>query len=102
MGKNLGDDFKSGKTTLPIILAWKKSNTSERKFWVKTIKELKQETSDFSEALTILNKYNIFDECKNRAQEFISIAQQALFELPNTKFKEYLFGLADDSIERSK
>ncbi len=102
MGKNLGDDFKSGKTTLPIILAWEKSNKLERKFWIKTIKELKQEPSDFNKALTILNKYNIFDECKYRAQEFISTAQEALFELPNTKFKEYLFGLADESIERSK
>ena len=100
--KNLGDDFKLGKTTLPIILAWEKSNKLERKFWVKTIKELKQEPSDFNKALTILNKYNIFDECKNRAQQFISTAQEALFELPNTKFKEYLFGLADESIERSK
>ena len=102
MGKNLGDDFKLGKTTLPIILAWEKSNKLERKFWVKTIKELKQEPSDFNKALSILNKYNIIDECKNRAQEFISTAQEALFELPNTKFKEYLFGLADESIERSK
>ena len=102
MGKNLGDDFKLGKTTLPIILAWEKSNKLERNFWVKTIKELKQEPSDFNKALTILNKYNIFDECKNRAQQFISTAQEALFELPNTKFKEYLFGLADESIERSK
>ena len=102
MGKNLGDDFKLGKTTLPIILAWEKSNKLERNFWVKTIKELKQEPSDFNKALTILNKYNIFDECINKAQEFISTAQEALFELPNTKFKEYLFGLADESIERSK
>ncbi len=102
MGKSLGDDFKLGKTTLPIILAWEKSNKLERKFWIKTIKELKQEPSDFNRALNILNKYNIFEECKNRAQEFVSIAQEALFELPNTKFKEYLFGLADESIERSK
>ena len=102
MGKNLGDDFKLGKTTLPIILAWEKSNQLERKFWVKTIKELNHAPSDFNKALTILNKYNIFDECKYRAQEFISTAQEALFELPNTKFKEYLFGLADESIERSK
>ena len=102
MGKNLGDDFKLGKTTLPIILAWEKSNSSERKFWIKTIKELKQEPSDFSKALTIFNKYHIFDECKNKAQEFILIAKEALFELPNTKFKEYFVGLADESIERSK
>ena len=102
MGKNLGDDFKLGKTTLPIILAWEKSNSSERKFWIKTIKELKQESSDFRKAQTILNKYYIFDECKNKAQEFILIAKEALFELPNTKYREYLFGLADESIERSK
>ena len=102
MGKNLGDDFKLGKTTLPIILAWEKSNSSERKFWIKTIKELKQESSDFRKAQTILNKYYIFDECKNKAQEFILIAKEALFELPNTKFKEYFVGLADESIERSK
>ena len=83
-------------------MAWKKSDLIERKFWIKTIKELKQEPSDFSKALTILNKYYIFDECKNKAQKFISIAKEALFELPNTKYKAYLVGLADESIERSK
>ena len=102
MGKNLGDDFKLGKTTLPIILAWKESNLSERRFWIRTIKELKQKSSDFDNALTILNKYNIFDKCKDKAQEFISIARDSLYELPNTKFKEYLEGLADESIDRSK
>jgi octaprenyl-diphosphate synthase len=102
MGKNLGDDFKLGKTTLPIILAWEKSNLSERKFWVRTIRELKQESSDFDKALTILNKYDIFSKCKDKAQEFILIARNALHELPNTKFKEYFVGLADESIERSK
>ena len=102
MGKNLGDDFKLGKTTLPIILAWEESNLSERKFWIRTIKELKQESSDFNNALAILNKYDIFDKCKDKAQEFISIARDSLYELPNTKFKEYLEGLADESIDRSK
>ena len=43
MGKNLGDDFKLGKTTLPVILAWQKSNPKEKQFWVRTLKELNQE-----------------------------------------------------------
>ena len=47
MGKNLGDDFKLGKTTLPVILAWQKSNTKEKQFWIKTLKELDQEKHDF-------------------------------------------------------
>ena len=47
MGKNLGDDFKLGKTTLPVILAWQKSNPKEKQFWIKTLKELNQENFDF-------------------------------------------------------
>ena len=71
MGKNLGDDFKLGKTTLPIILVWKKSNQKEKKFWNKTLRELNQSSSDFDSALEIFNKYNIFVECRKIATEFI-------------------------------
>ncbi len=31
MGKNVGDDFKEGKITLPIILAYGRSNKEEKK-----------------------------------------------------------------------
>jgi octaprenyl-diphosphate synthase len=102
MGKNLGDDFKLGKTTLPIILAWEKSNISEKQFWNRTLKELKQDTNDFEKALTIFYKYNIFEDCKLKAQEFISKSKVSLNQLPDTEFKEHLIGLADESIERSK
>ena len=102
MGKNLGDDFKLGKTTLPIILAWEKSNTSEKQFWNKTLKELKQDTNDFEEALSIFYKYNIFEECKFKAQEFISESKISLNQLPNTEFKEHFIGLANESTQRSK
>jgi len=101
-GKNLGDDFKLGKTTLPIILAWEKSNTSEKQFWNKTLKELKQDTNDFEKALTIFHKYNIFESCKLKAQEFISKSKISLDQLPDTEIKEHLIGLADESIQRSR
>ena len=102
MGKNLGDDFKFGKTTLPVILVWGKSNSIERKFWIRTLKELKQEPKDFEEALNIFQKYKIFDDCKIQAQKFISKAQESLEDLPKTKFKEHLINLANESIKRSK
>ncbi len=102
MGKNLGDDFKLGKTTLPVILAWQKSNTKEKQFWIKTLKELDQEKHDFNNAIDIFNKYNIFDECKKKTQEFISLSVKSLEKLPNTEIKNYLIGLANESIERSK
>jgi len=102
MGKNLGDDFKLGKTTLPIILAWQKSNPKEKQFWVRTLKELNQEPNDFNKAIDILNKYNIFDECKKKTREFISVSVKSLEKLPDTEIKNHLIGLANESIERSK
>ena len=101
MGKNLGDDFKLGKTTLPVILAWQKSNPKEKQFWIKTLKELNQEPNDFNNAIDIFNKYNIFDECKMKTEEFISLAINSLDKLPSTEINNHLIGLANESIERS-
>ena len=102
MGKNLGDDFKLGKTTLPVILAWQKSSPKEKQFWIKTLKELNQEPNDFQSAINIFNKYNIFNECKKKTEEFISESIKCLEKLPNTKIKNHLIGLANENIERSK
>ena len=102
MGKNLGDDFKLGKTTLPVILAWQKSNPKEKKFWTKTLKELNQKPNDFNKAIDIFNKYNIFNECKKKTEQFISTSVKCLEKLPNTEIKINLIGLANESIERSK
>ena len=102
MGKNLGDDFKLGKTTLPVILAWQKSNSKEKQFWVRTLKELNQEPNDFNNAIDIFDKYNIFNECKKKTEEFISISIKSLEKLPDTEIKNHLIGLAIESIERSK
>ena len=102
MGKNLGDDFKLGKTTLPVILAWQKSNPKEKQFWERTLKELNQEPDDFKNAIDILNKYNIFNECKKKTREFISVSVKSLEKLPDTEIKNHLIGLANESIERSK
>ena len=102
MGKNLGDDFKLGKTTLPIILVWEKSNKKEKQFWDRTLKELNQNSSDLNTALEIFNKYNIFVECKKMASEFIIKSIKSLEDFSNSKFKDYLIGLANESIDRSK
>ena len=102
MGKNLGDDFKLGKTTLPVILAWQKSNHKEKQFWIKTLKKLNQEPNDFKKAINILNKYDIFNECKQKTKEFISKSIKCLEKLPNTKINNHLTGLANESIKRSK
>ena len=102
MGKNLGDDFKLGKTTLPIILVWQKSDQEEKSFWNRTLVDLNQKPSDFKTALKILNKYNVFSECKNIAIEFVNKSLQSIEIFPDSIIKDHLKGLASEIINRSK
>ena len=102
MGKNLGDDFKLGKTTLPIILVWQKSDQKEKSFWNRTLVDLNQKPSDLKTALEILNKYNVFSECKNIAIEFVNKSLKSIEIFPDSIIKDHLKGLAGESINRSK
>ena len=47
LGKNIGDDFKQGKVTLPVILAYLRSNQEEKKFWRRTLQDQNQQNNDF-------------------------------------------------------
>ena len=38
LGKNVGDDFREGKITLPVVLAFRRGNDVERAFWVRAAK----------------------------------------------------------------
>ena len=101
-GKNIGDDFKLGKITLPIILAWNKSNKSEKEFWIRTLKILKQEEGDLDNAKDILKKYNTISECQLIAKNFIDISIKSLKEFPDSKYKSSLINLANSSLTRTK
>ena len=102
MGKNIGDDFKLGKTTLPIILAWENSDAREKEFWIKTLQKLEQKELDFENALNIMKKYNVIEQCKNIAKNYIDTSICALEFFPETKFKKPLLDLANQSLNRKK
>jgi len=100
MGKNTGDDFKEGKITLPIILAYGRSNSKERKFWKKVITDLNQENHDFEKALSIINKYSCIEDTIKRAQHFSNVAIDSIDVFSNNKYKECLINLMQASIKR--
>ena len=54
LGKDIGDDFKEGKVSLPIILAYTRSNRAEKEFWLKVINDKNQNQGDLNIALTII------------------------------------------------
>ena len=101
IGKKVGDDFKEGKVTLPVILAVAKSNNKERSFWIKAIENLNQEKEDFDYALSIINKYNALHETKEVAQVYAKKAQKILEKLPNNIYNDALVSLTHFIIKRN-
>jgi len=102
IGKTIGDDFREGKITLPIILCISKANEEEKIFWKKTIESLNQNKNDFNTALKIIEKYNAVNLTLERAKKYSSYAIESLNTFPNSKFKSALESLAIIAINRDK
>ena len=100
LGKDVGDDFKEGKVSLPIILAFNRSNEQEKNFWLRVIDEKKQMKGDLLTALKIIQKYNVIKDCFNKAKHFATMAKDSLGPFENSYEKEKLLDLADFSVER--
>ena len=100
LGKNIGDDFKEGKVTLPIILAYLRSNKAEKDFWKKTIVHLKQEKDDFHHAINIIKKYDCIADTIDRARHFANVAIDSLGSFKDNNYKIGLINLIQSSLNR--
>jgi len=68
LGKTVGDDFREGKITLPVILAFARGNDAERAFWRRVLEEKQQEESDLSHALALMHRHNAIADTIARAR----------------------------------
>ncbi len=82
LGKTIGDDFREGKITLPVIHAYAKGTPEERKFWERTLEEHVQEEGDLQQAIGFINKFHAIDTSIARAEEFAEEARRLLAPLP--------------------
>ena len=99
-GKNIGDDFKEGKVSIPIILAFTRSDGNEKKFWLRVINEKKQNKNDLELALEIIKKYNVISDCLKKAKHFSLMAKDSLGPFEYSYEKEKLVNIADFAIDR--
>ena len=99
-GKNVGDDFRERKLTLPVIKAVAKADAEERAFWVRTIEKGKQEDGDLDQALSLLNKHDTFAATQRDAHGWAEKAKTALAPLPDHDLKDMLIDLADYVVSR--
>lgn len=100
LGKSIGDDFREGKITLPVIHAYQHGNEEERAFWEAAIQERKQGEKDLSQALELIYKHQSLVYTMQQAASYVGRAQKALEIFKNGKEKSILLDLLDFSIKR--
>ncbi|WP_432200732.1 polyprenyl synthetase family protein [Erythrobacter sp. W53] len=83
MGKARGDDFREGKMTLPVILAYARGDTKEREFWKAAIGGHRTSDDDLAEAIALIEKYNAVADTRSRARHFAQRAIDAISIFPD-------------------
>ena len=90
LGKNVGDDFREGKITLPVVLAFRRGSESERMFWRRTLEEGEASDADLEHAISLMTKHRALEDTMNRAQHYGAMAVDALALFPASPMKSAL------------
>jgi octaprenyl-diphosphate synthase len=101
LGKTVGDDFREGKITLPVVLAFRRGDEKERVFWRRTVEDLAQEPGDFERAVELMTKHAALADTVERARHYGAIARDALGIFPDGPEKTAFLELIDFCIERA-
>ncbi|KUJ76416.1 farnesyltranstransferase [Ruegeria marisrubri] len=99
-GKNVGDDFRERKLTLPVIKAVAQARDEERAFWGRTIEKGRQQEGDLEEALALMAKYGTLEATRADANAWAAKAKASLDLLPDHEIRTLLRGLADYVVAR--
>jgi len=100
LGKNVGDDLREGKVTLPILLAYRRGTAEEREFWKQAIEQGEANDQTLRDALEMLKKHDALSDTISRAVHYGKIARDALAPLPANRHKHALLEVIDFCIER--
>ena len=101
LGKNVGDDFREGKITLPIVLAFRRGTDEERAFWRRTLEREELDEGDLEQALAILRRHRALEDTIERARHYGAMARDALAMFPNGPVKASLLQAVDFCIARA-
>ena len=101
LGKTVGDDFRDGKITLPVILAFRRGDEEERVFWRRTLETQEQTPEDLTRAIDLMGRHGALADTVERARHYGAIARDALGIFPDSAEKAALLDLIDFCIERA-
>ncbi|BAE50966.1 polyprenyl synthetase family protein [Paramagnetospirillum magneticum] len=101
LGKTVGDDFREGKITLPVILAFRRGGDEERAFWRRCLEELDQSDEDIGQAIKLMEKHGSLAATIARARHYGEIARDALGIFPDSPVKQAMIDVIDFCIDRA-
>lgn len=101
MGKDAGDDFREGKVTLPVILAYARGSDEERRFWKDAIIGHKTTAEDLAYATSLLQNTGAIEDTISRARHYGQRAVDALGAFPSGKAKAALIEAVEFAISRA-
>jgi len=101
LGKNIGDDFREGKITLPVVLAYRRGTDDERAFWVRCLEQGDVQDGDLDRAIKTLGRHNAIEDTVERARHYGAIARDALAPLPDSDHKTALLDVVAFCIARA-
>ena len=101
LGKNVGDDFREGKITLPVVLSFRRGSADERAFWKRTLEKGEIADGDFDGAQAIMRKHRAIEDTVERARHYGAMARDALELFAASPWKTALREAVDFAIQRA-
>jgi octaprenyl-diphosphate synthase len=99
LGKNVGDDLREGKPTLPLLVAMSRSSEAERGLIRHAIEH--GEPDRLEDILAIVRRTGALEATRDAARAESDKARSALSALPDSSARKALLELCARSVERS-
>ena len=100
LGKTVGDDFRDGKITLPIVYAIARGSEEDRVFWKRTLEDGEQAEGDLAHAMTLMTRHNALSDAMGAARRHGEEARRALDHFPDNAWRQALLELVDFCVDR--
>ena len=101
LGKSVGDDFREGKITLPVILSYRRGTDTERAFWNRTLTEGQIAENDLEHALSLMKRHKAIEATFERARHYGAIARDALVIFPDSVPRKALADVVQFCVSRA-
>lgn len=101
MGKDAGDDFREGKMTLPVILAYARGDAEQRAFWKDAVEGRRDSDEDFAQAIALVQSSHSVADTMARARHYGQQAIDAIAPFPAGAAKDAMIEAVEFAVARA-